>query len=104
MSKWCTEHKLTEETRNQLKAKGFKQKEELESIDPADIHMLELNMAQSSLLKDILRKKQRPDTCKISNQIMNQKKYDASVHCVCNDDLKNIDKMSIKNWMITPRF
>lgn len=58
MSKWCTDHELTEETAAVLRTKGFTYERALDSLKPEHVKDLCLrNYAQECILKDVVEKR-----------------------------------------------
>lgn len=60
MSKWCTDHSLSEATVNCLRDKGFRTRAEVESLRPEDIPKLGLkSVAEECKLREALLRKIR---------------------------------------------
>ena len=58
IAKWCTEHRLTEQTAHHLRKKGFTYPEAIGSMRPEDVIKLGItNTAQECLLRELIGKK-----------------------------------------------
>lgn len=57
ISRWCTEHKLSEHTAQILRHEGFTTKEAVESMRVHDLDHLKINTAQKCMLREAISPK-----------------------------------------------